>query len=63
MFELFQFSFFLVKIVNHCEGCIIYQGTEHQRQENVVHRYFIVVFYEIVAKFRRIFNALKTVHR
>ena len=36
IFQLFQFSFSQVQMVNHCEGHVIFQHIEHQLQENIL---------------------------
>ena len=37
VFELSQFSYFLVKMVNHCEVHVIFHDTEHQLEENILY--------------------------
>ena len=36
-FKTFQFSFFPLKMVSHYEVYVIFQGIEHQLQENILH--------------------------
>ena len=57
VFQLFQFSFFLIKIQNLCEGHVSFWNIEHQLQENVV-CISIAVFYEIFIKLICVFNPL-----
>ena len=38
-FQLFQSSFFPVKMVNHCEGHVIFHDTEHELQQNILHHF------------------------
>ena len=39
-FQLFQSSSSQVKIVNHYEVHVVFQGIEHRRQENALHHFF-----------------------
>ena len=53
-------SVFFSFISDHCKGHIFFQGLEYQLQENVLHTILIVALDEIFAKFKCIFNPLKT---
>ena len=44
-FRSFQFSFFLVKILNHYEVHAIFQDNEHQLQENIIHHFLHYSFF------------------
>ena len=46
VFQLFQISFFQVKIVNHCDNHIIFQDTEHHLKKISFITIFIVLFYK-----------------
>ena len=39
VFQLFQFLFFQIKRVNHCEGYVNFQDVEHQLQENTLYHF------------------------
>ena len=58
-FRLFQFSFFLVKSVNHYE----FQDIAHQLQENIIHHFLhYSFFYKIFIKLRSFFYPLKMIY-
>ena len=47
---------------NHYEAHVISQDTEHQIQENFLHPFFIIIFYEIFIKLRSIFYPFKILY-
>ena len=55
--QYFQFLFFQVKMVNHCECHVIFQGIKHRLPENILRHFFIAIIYKIVATKRCIFNS------
>ena len=62
-FGLFQFSFFLVKLVNHYEFHAIFQDIEHQLQENILHHFLHYSFFnETFIKLRGIFYPLEVIY-
>ena len=44
-FRVFQFSLFLVKMLNHYEVHAIFQDNEHQLQENIIHHFLHYSFF------------------
>ena len=58
-FRFFQFSFFQVKMVSHCEIHLIFQDIEFQIQEMSFITFEITAFYEIFIKLRGIFDSPK----
>ena len=39
-FQIFQFLFFQLKMVNHCERLVIFQDIEHRLPGNIFHDFF-----------------------
>ena len=62
LFNFFQFSFFLVKMVNHYEFHVICQDIKHQLQENILLHFLPYSFYEIFIKLRSISYPLKIIY-
>ena len=61
--NFFQFSFFQAKIVNHCKDHATFQDIKPQLEENFFIIFFIIVFFKILIKLRRIFNQLGTIYK
>ena len=61
--QIFKFSFFQEKRVNHSESYLNFQNFQFQFQFNFKKisfiTFIIVAFYEISIKFKRFFNPLK----
>ena len=52
-----------MKIVNHCKDYAFFQNIEYHLREKILH-YFLhySFFYEVLIKFKNIFNPLKTIY-
>ena len=63
VFQLFQFSVFLVRTVSRCVGHLFFFRTLNINFKKISFiAVFIVVFYDIFIKLRYIFNPLKTIY-
>ena len=58
--QLFQFSFFLGKKLNHCGGYMNFQHTEQQLQENSLYHFHHYSFLKTFVKFRCFFRPFKS---
>ena len=61
-FQIFQSSFFHVKMVNHYGVHLIFQDIEHQIPKNILHHFIYYSFYENFIKLRSIFYPLKIIY-
>ena len=63
-FQLFQSLFFQAKMVNHCEGYVIFQDVEHQLQQNILHHFlhYRFFFFEIFIKLSSTFDSVIVIY-